>query len=172
MLRVLPLRASRSLAPALSRHLSKASTGYVGLPVEPDAKPILMSLYAQTLTALEAVPPSAEYRKNMEGLIKGRLTVIEKTDDLIAIEAEIGCGQMEQMIESAKDELALIPMLLDADAFSPYDGPPAEEVLMDLKRRGIALQRDDIPMRASLDYPTETEVELELPAPPEEGAEK
>ena len=37
--------------------------------------------------------------------------------------------------------------------------------------RGIALQRDDIPMRPSLDYPTESEVELELPAPPEEKEE-
>ena len=37
-----------------------------------------------------------------------------------------------------------------------------------LVRRGIALQRDDIPMRPSVDFPTESEVELELPAPPEE----
>ena len=40
-----------------------------------------------------------------------------------------------------------------------------------LCRRGIALQRDDIPMRPSVDFPTESEVELELPAPPEEKKE-
>ena len=39
------------------------------------------------------------------------------------------------------------------------------------RRRGIALQRDDIPMRPSVDFPTESEVELELPAPPEEKEE-
>ena len=39
------------------------------------------------------------------------------------------------------------------------------------RRRGIVLQRDDIPMRPSIDYPTESEVELELPAPPEEKKE-
>ena len=39
------------------------------------------------------------------------------------------------------------------------------------RRRGIALQRADIPMRPSQDFPVESDVELELPAPPEEAAE-
>jgi NADH dehydrogenase (ubiquinone) 1 alpha subcomplex subunit 5 len=150
-------------APALAR--SKITTGYVGLEVEPDAKPILLDLYAKTLEALEAVPPSAEYRKMVEGMTKERLAVVEKTDDLRAIEATIGSGQVEQLIEQAKDELSLIPMLVEADAFSPYDGPlSSEEILSDLKRRGWALQRDDIPMRPSQDFPIEKEIELELPA--------
>ena len=134
----------------------------MGLAVEPDAKPILLDLYAKTLEALEAVPPSAEYRKTVEGMTKERLAVVEKTDDLGAIEAAIGCGQVEQLIEQAKDELSLIPMLVEADAFSPYDGPlSSEEILTDLKRRGWALQRDDIPMRPSQDFPIEKEIELE-----------
>jgi len=124
------------------------------------------------MAALEDVPATAEYRKTVEGMIKERRAVIEKTNDLEEIEATIGCGQVEQLIQQAKDELSLIPMLIETDAFSAYDGSPAEDVLTDLKRRGIALQRDDIPMRPSLDFPTETEIELELPAPPEAEADK
>ena len=42
--------------------------------------------------------------------------------------------QVEQLILQARDELALIPMLLAANAFDPYDGSPPEEILVDLKR--------------------------------------
>jgi len=149
----------------------KSSTGIVGMAVEPDAKPLLVSLYTKMLAELEGVPASSSYRIAVEGMTKERLAVIEGSDDLAAIEATIGCGQVEQLIEQAEDELALIPTLIAARAFDPYDGSPAEDVLVDLKRRGIALQRDDIPMRPSVDYPTESEVELELPAPPEEKKE-
>ena len=148
----------------------KQSTGIVGVAVEPDAKPILVSLYTKMLADVEPIPASSEYRKTLEGMAKERLAVLNSTDDLGAIEEGIGCGQVEQLIEHAQDELKLIPTLLAARAFDPYDGSPSEEILIDLKRRGIALQRDDIPMRPSTDFPTESEVELELPAPPEEKA--
>mmetsp|Transcript_32431 Transcript_32431/g.85120 ORF Transcript_32431/g.85120 Transcript_32431/m.85120 type:complete len:183 (-) Transcript_32431:418-966(-) len=162
--------SSRPVLVACARS-AKTSTGIVGLDVEPDAKPILLGLYAQTLTALEGVPASAEYRKVIEGYTKQRVAVLESTDDLAAIEAKIGGGQVEQLIQQAQDELSLIPTLIAARAFDTYDGAPAEEILSDLKRRGVALQRDDIPMRPSLDYPVESAVELELPAPPEEKKE-
>jgi NADH dehydrogenase (ubiquinone) 1 alpha subcomplex subunit 5 len=146
----------------------KTSTGIVGLAVEPEAKAVLTRLYAQTLTALQAVPEDAEYRKMVEGLTKSRLAVVQGSDDLLAIEKTIGGGQAEQLIQQAKDELSLIPRLIAASAFDPYDGSPAEEIYTDLKRRGVVLQRDDIPMRPSQDYPIESEVDLELPAPPED----
>lgn len=195
--------ASRQLAPALIVR-TKTTTGIVGLDVVPDAKPVLLDLYAKTLSALEAVPPSAEYRKTVEYFTKSRIAVVESTDDITVIEAGIGGGQVEQLIVQAQEELSLIPKLVAADAFSPYDGSPAEEILTDLKRcargwrhfsrasltprsalshaslvvfspararrRGVALQRDDIPMRPSQDYPVDTAIELELPAPPEPEA--
>jgi len=128
----------------------------------------LTNLYTQTLTALQGVPKDAEYRKVVEELTKSRLSVVQGTDDLLAIEKAVGCGQAEELIQQAEDELSLIPRLIAASAFEPYDGSPAEEIYTDLKRRGIVLQRDDIPMRPSQDYPVEGEVDLELPAPPEE----
>ena len=139
------------------------------MAVQPDAKPILLNLYKETLAALEPIPATAPYRKYVEGMTKERLAVVESTDDLGLIEEKIGCGQVEQLIRQVEDELALIPTLLEAGAFEASTSSAlAEEILTDLKRRGIALQRDDIPMRPSVDYPTEAEVELELPAPPEE----
>ena len=164
----LAARAARPAVGVAAARGIKQSTHIVGLAVEPNAKPILVSLYNKTLAAIEPVPAASDYRKYVEGVTKERLAVVESTDDLDAIEQKIGCGQVEQLIQQAEDELRLIPALLAARAFDPYDGSPPEDILMDLKRRGIALQRDDIPMRPSVDFPTESEVELELPAPPEE----
>ena len=225
MFRALPVVARR--APVQLAVRGKKTTGIVGLAVETNAKPILLDLYAQTLVALEGVPATSEYRKTVEGLTKERMAAVQKTDNLVAIEEAIGGGQVEQLIEQAKDELSLIPTLISARAFDAYDGSPPEEILTDLKRyacaarhctaphrmepppsplpsplssaalcprsgvpvslarsltpslppplfhrrRGVALQRDDIPMRPSVDFPTESEVELELPAPPEEKEE-
>ena len=165
----LAARAARPAVGVAAARGIKQSTHIVGLAVEPNAKPILVSLYNKTLAAIEPVPAASDYRKYVEGVTKERLAVVESTDDLDAIEQKIGCGQVEQLIRQVEDELALIPTLLEAGAFEASTSSAlAEEILTDLKRRGIALQRDDIPMRPSVDYPTEAEVELELPAPPEE----
>mmetsp|Transcript_42766 Transcript_42766/g.106465 ORF Transcript_42766/g.106465 Transcript_42766/m.106465 type:complete len:171 (+) Transcript_42766:44-556(+) len=142
----------------------KSNTGIVGLEVEPNAKEILTSLYTKTLQELNKIPPTAEYRKSVEQMTKERLDIVKGTDDLASIEAAIAGGQVEQLIQQAKDELGLIPTLLSARVFDPYDGSPVEDILTDLKRRGVALQRDDVPMRQSKSFPTERFVELELPA--------
>ena len=62
------------------------------------------------------------------------MAVLKSTDDIPTIESKIGGGQVEQLIEQAKDELSLIPKLIAARAFDPYNGSPAEEILTDLKR--------------------------------------
>ena len=56
----------------------------------------------------------------MEKIIKHRSYVVENSNNNYEyIEREIGCGQVEELIEQAKDELELIPVLLGtAVAFS------------------------------------------------------
>jgi len=166
----LALAACRRAVPAASLAVRglKTGTGIVGLEVEPEAKSILSSLYSTTLVKLAKIPEASEYRKAVEKMTSERLAVIQGTDDLDAIEAAIGGGQVEQLIQQAKDELGLIPDLIAVRAFDPYEGSPADEIYLDLKRRGVALQRDDIPMRQSQDFPTERFVELELPQIEEE----
>ena len=125
--------AARQLAPALFVR-QKTTTGIVGLEVVPDAKPVLLGLYAKTLSMLEGVPAEAQYRKVITDYTKARMAVLKSTDDIPTIESKIGGGQVEQLIEQAKDELSLIPKLIAARAFDPYNGSPAEEILTDLKR--------------------------------------
>jgi NADH dehydrogenase (ubiquinone) 1 alpha subcomplex subunit 5 len=127
--------AARQLPQALFVR-QKTTTGIVGLEVVPDAKPVLLGLYAKTLSMLEGVPAEAQYRKVVTDYTKARMAVLESTDDIPTIESKIDGGQVEQLIEQAKDELSLIPKLIAARAFDPYNGSPAEDILTDLKRCG------------------------------------
>ena len=130
---------------------------------------MLEGIYSKTLATLEeAVPSGSEYRNVVEALTKKRLAVVQGTDDLASIEAKIGAGQVEQLIAQAQDELNLIPKMAAARVWEPYQGSPVEELYTDLKRRGIAIQRHDIPMQQSLDFPTAENVELLQHVPPEE----
>lgn len=126
------LLARAAGAPAFRR--LKVNTGISGLEVEPQAKAVLTSLYSKTLAEITKIPESAEYRKAVEKMTKERLEVVNGTDDIPTIEASIGGGQVEQLIQQAKDELGLIPVLLSARAFDAYDGSPVDEIYTDLKR--------------------------------------
>ena len=160
---------SAPLLRGLSTGAAKKSTGIVGLAVEPNAQPILQALLQQTLVELETVPKGAEYRSTVEAMTKERLAVLAAGGDVASIEAAIGCGQIEMLIEQAKDELRLIPSLVAGRAFDPQDGTPADEVYASFQRRGIALQRADMPMRPSRDFPLGANLDLELPeAKPDE----
>ncbi|KAK8795614.1 hypothetical protein WA158_000271 [Blastocystis sp. Blastoise] len=86
----------------------KKSTGIVGIPVVKNAKAVLIDLYNQTLQEIKAIPETAEYRKNVESLTNYRLNTIKTADSLKNAEEQIGCGQAEELILQAKDELALL----------------------------------------------------------------
>lgn len=149
------------------RHL-KTTTGIVGLDVQPEAKRILSTIYAKTLQQLEQFPKDSEYRRVVDDLTRERLAHVDGNDSAANIEAAIGAGQIEELIQQAEDELNLIPVLLEERVWETYQGSPIEEIYSDLKRRGIALQRHDIPMDPSVDYPTTEQVVLIAPAPPED----
>jgi hypothetical protein len=53
----------------------KETTGIVGLDVVPNAREALITLYQQTLKAVEPIPESAQYRKSVEALTHHRLKV-------------------------------------------------------------------------------------------------
>lgn len=53
------------------------------------------------------MPTSSIYRKATEALTKQRISIVESTEDVSAIEQQIGGGLAEELINSAKDELSL-----------------------------------------------------------------
>ncbi|KAJ7564548.1 hypothetical protein O6H91_02G022000 [Diphasiastrum complanatum] len=108
----------RFVGPLLAK--VKESTGIVGLPVVPDARDKLIGLYVQTLTAVQAIPETAYYRKSVEKFTRFRLGVCQEEQDWEKIEERIGGGQVEQLIEQAQDELQLIPKMAE---WKPWEVP-------------------------------------------------
>lgn len=86
----------------------KETTGIVGLDVVPNAREVLIGLYSKTLEEIKAVPEDEGYRKAVESFTRHRLTVCQEEEDWENIEKKLGCGQVEELIEEAQDELTLI----------------------------------------------------------------
>ena len=90
----------------------KQTTGIVGLDVVPNAREVLINLYNKTLNEIKAVPEDEGYRKAVESFTTHRLKVCEEEVDSEKIEERIGCGQVEELIEEAQDELKLIEKMI------------------------------------------------------------
>ena len=88
----------------------KVSTGLVGLPVDPHARENLIKLYKQTLTDVDNL--KLEIKQDVIAITKYRLGVVEKLQDPEEIEEEIKCGQIEELVQQAKDELNLLHWLI------------------------------------------------------------
>ncbi|KAH0688188.1 hypothetical protein KY284_018741 [Solanum tuberosum] len=86
----------------------KETTGIVGLDVVPNAREVLINLYRKTLEEIKAVPEDEGYRKAVESFTRHRLSVCQEEADSEMIEKRLGCGQVEELIEEAQDELKLI----------------------------------------------------------------
>lgn len=68
-----------------------------------------MNLYRDTLEMIQVVPEEAAYRKNVTSITEYRMGVVESEQNIDNIEATLGVGQIEEVIEQANDELELIP---------------------------------------------------------------
>ncbi|GLE04043.1 hypothetical protein PINS_up012954 [Pythium insidiosum] len=97
----------------------KTTTGIVGLPVNVNARQDLIALYNKTLQAAQTLPEGIAYRKAVEQITNYRLKVVMENEDEDTIEKVINCGQLEELIEQAEDELSVIPMYLEHKLWEP-----------------------------------------------------
>ncbi|RHY92724.1 hypothetical protein DYB37_004058 [Aphanomyces astaci] len=99
-------RATRVLSMAVAQ---KTSTGLVGLAVNPNWRVDLIKLYGETLKATQTHLPDCFYRTSVEQITNFRLKVVTEHEEEDTVEKLINCGQVEELIEQAEDELFLIP---------------------------------------------------------------
>jgi NADH dehydrogenase (ubiquinone) 1 alpha subcomplex subunit 5 len=105
--RSIPL-ARRSLST-----VTKTTTGLVGLPVHPDPIPALISANKAVLTRLTEIPADAGYRINAEKVANFRIAKAEESaGDIDAVEKAVACGQIEELIVQAEDEMEVVEMYI------------------------------------------------------------
>ncbi|GLT35882.1 hypothetical protein SLA2020_102980 [Shorea laevis] len=106
----------------------KQTTGIVGLDVVPNAREVLIDLYTKTLNEIKAVPEDEGYRKAVESFTKHRLKVCQEEEDWETIEKRLGCGQVEELVEEARDELTLIGKMMEWDPWGVPDDYECEVI--------------------------------------------
>mgnify|MGYP001809642535 CR=1 FL=1 len=87
----------------------KISTGISGLKADPYARSNLLKLYSELKEKLYQLPEDYAYRKGMLAIVENRNNLLrnEAFSDL-DVENEIGEGQLEELIDQAKDEIKLL----------------------------------------------------------------
>ena len=85
----------------------KWPTGITGLHQHPQPRNQLLGVYAATLESLKDIPEHSVYRQSVEALTKERMKIVESTEDTNAIEAQVGQGLVEELIDAAEKELVL-----------------------------------------------------------------
>lgn len=127
------MRASRTLLNGVQRY---AATGITGLQAVQFPKPILLEKYAATLSLLSQMPSSSIYRKATEALTKQRIAIVEATEDVNEMEQKIGSGLIEEVINSAQDELSLAEKMIMWAPWEQLEDPaPGAQWTTPLQRR-------------------------------------
>ncbi|KAH8270186.1 hypothetical protein KR018_005443, partial [Drosophila ironensis] len=111
------------------------STGLTGLAVSTNPHHTLSALYGKILRAVAKMPQEASYRKYTEKLIKERANAVAMQKQVFALENAVGCGQVEELIVQAENELVLARKMLGWKPWEKlvqqapakqWDWPPAQ----------------------------------------------
>ncbi|KAH1009296.1 hypothetical protein HUJ04_001670 [Dendroctonus ponderosae] len=97
----------------------KKTTGLTGLAVSPHPHRVLGVLYGKILRTLKMMPETAAYRKHTEAVIKERSQILESTPAVEEAERKINCGQIEEVIIQAQNELVLARKMLTWKPWEP-----------------------------------------------------
>lgn len=104
----------------------KVTTGLTGLAVATNPHHTLGVLYSKLLRTLQKMPENAAYRKYTEEIINERTQILKSTENIDVIEKQIGCGQIEEIVIQAENELILARKMLNWKPWEPLvkQAPP------------------------------------------------
>jgi len=107
---------------------AKLTTNLTGLAVAKTPVNTLGSLYGRCLRALAKMPADYPYRKHTEQIVTERAAMVKAATTIEDLEKKLDCGQVEEVIIQAENEVALARMLLETRAWEPLvNEPPANQ---------------------------------------------
>ncbi|XP_059471832.1 NADH dehydrogenase [ubiquinone] 1 alpha subcomplex subunit 5 [Neocloeon triangulifer] len=97
----------------------KLTTKLTGLAVAKHPHHTLSVLYNKIQRALQQMPEQAAYRKHTSEVIDARFKLVNEIKDVDQLEQKIGCGQIEEVIVQAENELVLARKMLGWKPWEP-----------------------------------------------------
>ncbi|GAA5907963.1 complex I NDUFA5 subunit family protein [Sporobolomyces salmoneus] len=149
LLQAVPTTAHPANSPSSLR--TKISTGIAGYPVHPEPLRALSQTYQGTLTLLQQIPASAVYRQSTESITKERLEAIKSIggqgteQEIEAVEARIGAGVIEEVLEQAQGELQLAGKMIEWKAWEDLETPAVPGQWDQFKQTPSTTTPDDLP---------------------------
>ncbi|CAF0733266.1 unnamed protein product [Adineta ricciae] len=110
----------------MASKILKATTNITGLAVSKDPHYALKLLYGKILRDLKKIPETSVYRKYTEDTINSRLAHVENEPNIARLERKINCGQIEEVIVQAENELMCVRRMALNNVWGPLIGqaPP------------------------------------------------
>lgn len=106
----------------------KKTTGLTGLAVVKLAHRELDVAYDKILRILNSMPQDYTYRTQTEKLVKERQAIVQQNPTVEAVEEKIGCGQIEELLIQANNEISLAKDMLKWKPWENLmDEPPAHQ---------------------------------------------
>ncbi|XP_054278188.1 NADH dehydrogenase [ubiquinone] 1 alpha subcomplex subunit 5 [Macrosteles quadrilineatus] len=112
------------MASKIAGQVLKETTGLTGLKVSKNPIHELSVLYGKTLRVLQKMPEEAAYRKYTEEIVSQKNNVVQNAKSVADIESQINCGQVEELIIQAENELTLSRKMLTWRPWEPLAKPP------------------------------------------------
>jgi NADH dehydrogenase (ubiquinone) 1 alpha subcomplex subunit 5 len=89
------------------------TTGLVGLDVQPHGREILIKLYEKIMDSLKDLPADNPLKQFYAEIIDKRMPVLQSVTNIFELEKHLDCGQIEEMIVDAQNQLDhILPMML------------------------------------------------------------
>jgi len=109
---------------------TKELTGLEGLPVIPNARDVLISIYNNTIEKAKSYE-NVGYNRLIIRLCKFRMNIVKTARTISDVEKQIRCGQIEELIDQAEDELELLVELNEHTDPKPWEESPLADETFD-----------------------------------------
>lgn len=103
---------------------AKVTTNLTRLAVAKNPHHLLGVFYSKSLRALAKMPTDYAYRKHTEQILLERAEMVKKFKDVSELEKNIGCGQIEEVVIQAENELKLTRKILEWKSWEPLENEP------------------------------------------------
>ena len=108
--------------------MSKVTTNLARMALSKNPHVELARIYSKNMRVLAKMPTDYPYKKYTENDIMERAALVKSEPNVADLEKKINCGQIEEVLIQARNELSLSRKILEWKSWEPLETqPPANQ---------------------------------------------